>query len=192
MRCQSCDAAVAGNAMFCNHCGYRIQNACPTCGSVNPQDHLYCGACGSSLKHFPAGSGYRLGAFLIDMLILFLAVLAVWQTLSRVPGLEWANVFEVTTSPDPGINARWPLIAMITLYHTIGVAVWSTTLGKKALGLQTLRPDGSRIGIGRAFARSLAYWCSVLFFMLPYLMIVFRRDKRGLHDLICDTVVVRR
>ena len=75
-------------------------------------------------------------------------------------------------------------------YYTIAVATWSTTVGKRVLGIYVLRPDGSRVGIGRAFVRYLGYILSALFFFVGYLMIAFREDKRGLHDLICDTVVV--
>ena len=66
-----------------------------------------------------------------------------------------------------------------------------TSLGKRALGLHILRPDGSSAGLGRKFCRSLASTVSALTFGIGFLMIAFRRDRRGLHDLICDTVVVR-
>ena len=194
MQCQICGANIAGNAIFCSHCGSRVQDACAGCGRYNGQDADECFYCGTRLRELlPVASWRRLAAFFIDVLALSLAMLTVWQVSSRLSGLEWANILGVSSSPDDSeITLRWPGIVIITLYHTVGVAVWSTTLGKKALGLQTLRPNGSRIGIGRAFARSLAYWCSVSFLMLPFLMIIFRRDKRSLHDLICDTVVVRR
>ena len=170
---------------------------CPTCEAANPHDSGYCSACGSSLGHPPVGPPKRrLGAFLIDTLVLLLAVLVVWLVSSLIPGFGWAKVYEVTPDPDPEseweFTIRWPVLAIITLYHTIGVGVWATTLGKKALGLYIVRRNGSRIGIGRAFARAVTHWLSVLFFMLPFLMVLFRRDRRGLHDLICDTVVVRK
>ena len=138
----------------------------------------------------------RLAAFLIDLLSL-LAMLAVWQMLSLLlPGMDWIDVVEMvpdidTDDPDDSaLSLRWPGMAIMVLYHTIGVAGWSTTPGKRAFGLWVSRPDGSKVGIGRAIARSLAYWCSVTFLMLPFLMVIFRDDQRGLHDLICDTVVV--
>ena len=58
--------------------------------------------------------------------------------------------------------------------------------------LYVLRTDGSRIGPGRALARFLATIVSNLILYIGYLMIGIRRDKRGLHDLICDTKVVKR
>ncbi len=78
------------------------------------------------------------------------------------------------------------------LYVIIGWSVWSTTIGKRIFGLYVLRPDGSKLTFGRAFARWLATSLSLILLGIGFLMIAFRRDKRGLHDLICDTVVVKR
>ena len=78
------------------------------------------------------------------------------------------------------------------LYFTIPIAIWSTTAGKRALGLYVVRTDGSKLGIGRAIARFFAYSLSALTLGIGFLMIAFRQDKRGLHDLVCDTVVIKR
>ena len=96
---------------------------------------------------------------------------------------------------DSSTDLHWvDLLAFIlsVLYYTIGVSVWATTLGKRALGLYVLRPDGQKAGPGRALARFFASILSGLIFGVGYLMIGLRSDKRGLHDLICDTHVVRR
>ena len=60
--------------------------------------------------------------------------------------------------------------------------------GKRVLGLYVLRPDGSRTRLGRKFCRFLV---SGFTSYIDFLMIAFRKDRRGLHDLICDTVVIR-
>jgi uncharacterized RDD family membrane protein YckC len=79
-----------------------------------------------------------------------------------------------------------------TLYFTGAIAIWATTAGKKPFGLYVVRSDGSKIGFGRALARSFAYYVSFFTLGAGFIMIAFRKDKRGLHDLICDTVVIRR
>jgi uncharacterized RDD family membrane protein YckC len=76
-------------------------------------------------------------------------------------------------------------------YSTVMVAAWRTTITKRLLGLYVVRTDGSRIGLGRAFARYLAYFASILPLFAGFLLVALRRDKRALHDLICDTRVVR-
>lgn len=78
------------------------------------------------------------------------------------------------------------------LYFTVTVVAWSTTLGKRILGLRVVRKDGPGISFGRAFARYFYYSISFLIFGIGFLMILFTPDKRGLHDLICDTKVVHR
>ncbi|WP_418640526.1 RDD family protein [Sulfurimonas sp. ST-27] len=42
----------------------------------------------------------------------------------------------------------------------------------------------------QAITRSLAYIPSLLLFGLGFLMVAFRKDKRGLHDLIAGTIVI--
>ena len=76
------------------------------------------------------------------------------------------------------------------LYYSLGVAIWSTTVGKRALGLYVLRTDGSKVGFLRAVGRWLSYILSALILFIGFFMIGLRQDKRGLHDLICDTMVV--
>ena len=44
----------------------------------------------------------------------------------------------------------------------------------------------------QALARDIAQDLSLFFLSIPYLLIVIRPDKRGFHDLLCDTVVVAR
>jgi len=72
----------------------------------------------------------------------------------------------------------------------------SQTLGKKALGLRIVRPDGSYAGGGRLLARlaivvfnGLVPYVGRLFGLIDVLFI-FGSPRRCLHDLIVDTVVV--
>ena len=60
--------------------------------------------------------------------------------------------------------------------------------GKRAFGLRVLKPDDSSVGLGRKFCRILA-WMTLG--EVGWLIIAFPKDKLGLQDLICDTVVFR-
>ena len=77
-------------------------------------------------------------------------------------------------------------------YFTLAVGCYATTAGKRLFGLYVIRTGGAKVGIGRALVRFLMAGISALVFGIGFLMIAFRDDKRGLHDLICDTVVIRR
>jgi uncharacterized RDD family membrane protein YckC len=76
-------------------------------------------------------------------------------------------------------------------YSTIAVGKWGKTVGKAALGLKVVKPDGTRVSCWRAFGRSLAYQLNGFTLGLSFLMIAFTSKKRGLHDYIADTVVIK-
>ena len=123
----------------------------------------------------PAGFWIRLAAYLIDMAaIIFLILLSYF--LFAMVGLASA------------------LAGVILIFVVLVALVWvpAVSPGKQALGLLVLRGDGSRAGLGRKLFRAVAQMLSELVFCIGFLMIAFRKDKRGLHDLICDTVVVHR
>ena len=170
---------------------------CPRCRAVNQAGSIFCFNCGLPLDEtapaarprqyhagHPAGFGVRLAAALVDVAIVTvvqLCLIAVW------PGLP--EYF------DSDAQLHWvdaALIFLTALYHTIGVSVWSTTVGKRVFGLRVLRPDRTRVSLLRALARYLASAVSFLILGAGYLMVAFRADKRALHDIMCDTVVVRQ
>ena len=121
-------------------------------------------------------------AYIVDSLIIFAAFAIIFQPSFRD---YWVSDVIFHT------NDIWQYL-MALLYDTILVGIWATTGGKRLCNLYILRVDGSRVGIGRALARHLASYLSLIILGIGFLMIAFREDKRGLHDLICDTVVVSR
>ena len=135
-----------------------------------------------ALQYAPGGFWVRALALLIDSTIL--ALFAVAVTLALLGDLT-AYLFD-----ESGYSN---LVALLTLaYHTAFIAACATTGGKHIFRLRVVRTDGSRVGAGRALARSILTGLSAIFLGLGYLMVAFRKDKRALHDLICDTKVVRR
>ena len=213
--CPGCGAANLPDSSYCHYCGQRLDPwtqeptlpltvpvSCPRCRSLNEHVATFCYSCGLPLEEFgggragpatapgaigtPAGFWIRLLAWAIDSVVLLgmqFGLLAV------LPGTSIAEYY--------ADNALWSRVDTLMVlvgaaYYTVAVAAFSTTFGKRALGLYVLRPDGSRIGGLRAFARYLAGGLSGILLGIGYLMIGFNSDKRGLHDHICDTVVVKR
>ena len=170
---------------------------CPRCRSVSEPGSLFCFTCGLPLDDVEpaaqdasaylgqrAGFWVRFGAWLIDAVILAavqIGLIAIW------PG--FSEYFDENSGP------HWvdllPFVLGV-LYYTVGVGVWATTVGKRLMGLYVSRPEGVKVGLGRALARYFAGVLSGLIFGIGYLMIGLRSDKRGLHDLICDTQIVRK
>ncbi|MGH7113792.1 MAG: RDD family protein [Stellaceae bacterium] len=65
------------------------------------------------------------------------------------------------------------------------------TPGKRACGLIVTRDDGYRISFGRATGRYFAQFLSALILCVGFLMAGWTRRKQALHDLICDTLVLK-
>jgi uncharacterized RDD family membrane protein YckC len=65
------------------------------------------------------------------------------------------------------------------------------TIGKKALGLRVVGPDGDSIGYLKAFARYVGKMISGLILCIGYIMAAFDSEKRALHDRMVDSRVVR-
>jgi uncharacterized RDD family membrane protein YckC len=66
------------------------------------------------------------------------------------------------------------------------------TIGKIAFGLTVTDTSFRRISFGRAFGRYLAKIPSALILYLGFVMVGLTPQKRGLHDYIAGTLVLRR
>jgi uncharacterized RDD family membrane protein YckC len=71
-------------------------------------------------------------------------------------------------------------------------SAWSATPGKKALGLIVVDDGGRRISFLRATGRYFAKILSAVPLLLGFLCVGWNRRKRGLHDVIAGTLVLRR
>ncbi len=79
-------------------------------------------------------------------------------------------------------------VTTIILFWTFGNGA---TPGKKIMGIRIVSyPDFGRVTVATAILRYLGYSISALFLCLGFLMIGFRKDKRGMHDLIAGTCVI--
>ncbi len=189
--------------------------ACPRCQASNTQGATFCYACGLPLEddrrparapvpspatvpataiphaprglvsEAPAGFWIRLAAAVIDTVLIIVIRLILLAVLPGISITEYGEIEGWT---------RYDNILLVAdaVYFTLGVSLFSTTVGKRLLGIRVLRTDGSRVSPIRAFARYLAYIPSTLLLCIGFLMIGFTSDKRGLHDRICGTMVVRR
>lgn len=146
------------------------------------------GAAGLDVR--PAGFWIRVMANLVDSFILF----AVQFVAGVVLGIGLAS----TGADETTVKGTTALVQVggwvLTFFYVIGfVAVKGQTPGKMAFGLRVVREDGEeRIGWGRAFLREiLGKIVSYVVLLIGFLMVAFRGDKRGLHDLIAKTSVVK-
>ena len=68
---------------------------------------------------------------------------------------------------------------------------WKGTVGKKLLRLKVTDDFGNRISLGRSTGRFFAKILSYMASYIGFIMIAFMDRKRGLHDVIAKTQVVR-
>lgn len=83
-------------------------------------------------------------------------------------------------------------IVVTLFYYIFFTGYGGQTPGKMALQIKVIHNNGSEIGYGQAFVReTIGKIISYLLLCIGYLMVGLRRDKRGLHDLLASTRVIK-
>jgi uncharacterized RDD family membrane protein YckC len=198
---------MSPETLYCAECG-RPSSAdelarfgdlliCPDCKNSYAQKLREGVAPASSVRW--GGFWIRVGAFLIDLIILFVAQYVIDLSLR-------GSLIPTYPQPQPGdigaLMAMLPALGITTLinvvvgalYEGLFVARVGATPGKMVAGLKVVRPDGSLIGLGRSFGRYFVKffeWVIVFFGWIGFVIAGFDAQKRALHDMICDTRVIR-
>ena len=168
----------------------------------------------------PASRAQRFAAKLIDTLLLLVPFLIYYtmvfdsalqgemQTLQKDPaamaGVIQRRIDTIQASGNmvPGIMGLFMNIVVIT--NVILLTLRGQTMGKICLGIQVVRfPSGARAGFVKAvLLRNMLVgtliFGSLIFFGLMGLglalanaLMIFRQDRRCMHDLVADTLVVK-
>jgi uncharacterized RDD family membrane protein YckC len=124
----------------------------------------------------------RLVANAIDLFFVGLSMLALrWLIDHLIPG--WYL--------DRSVVMLTP-IAFCWLYFALGESSrWQATLGKRTMDIHVTDGKGDRITFTRASARWLAKCVTALLLCVGFVLIICTKRKRGLHDWLVDTLVVR-
>ncbi|HUE23586.1 MAG TPA: RDD family protein [Bryobacteraceae bacterium] len=178
---------------------------CSECGQPWPQeelahfgDQLICSNCkiaytqklregvASAATFQYAGFWIRFVAMIIDGVILF--VVSVVVQLLFAPMLRNGRMDVMLMA----LGFEY-LIGMVigATYEGVFVSRFGATPGKMALDLKVIRPDGGPLSLGRAVGRYFAKIVSGIILAIGYIMAGFDSQKRALHDMICDTRVIR-
>jgi uncharacterized RDD family membrane protein YckC len=138
--------------------------------------------------------GPRLVAYIIDGLLVGAVVV--------VGFLSWALISLVTggfRNDTIGVGSAIWLAILVIGVTVIGLAYfpffWArdgATPGMKMMGLRVVRDhDGGPISTGQAILRLVGYWVSGAVFYLGYIWILIDKRRRGWHDLMAGTVVIK-
>ena len=133
----------------------------------------------------PAGAVSRAIALIIDLVISTIAASA------TIYGLQALGIiFDVPTDVIDDAIDYVALASLIFIgYCAVSWSVFGQTVGKLLFGLRVVRPDGKNPHLLRSIVRVLAYGLSSIFY-IGFAMVLFTRDRRGLHDYIAGTYVV--
>ena len=127
---------------------------------------------------------------IITSIISYAVFFAVMIPMGLTGGLEDPN-FE----PSGG---QMVILALATIflylfpiaYETWMVGKYQATLGKMAVGIKVVRSSTESITKMRSFGRTCANWISAMTLFIGYIIAAFDKEKRSLHDHICDTRVI--
>jgi uncharacterized RDD family membrane protein YckC len=168
-------------------------------------DEVEAGA-GEAVKRVPmvyAGFWVRVLARFIDGFILWI----VGQIFIGVIGtVFFATTMAVLASNKGKVLTLEQLLAMMGFFSMVIVVSlccgliydwyfmrkYDATPGKLAMGLRVYRADGTRLSTGRIIGRHFAHMLNGFTLGVGYLMAAFDAEKRGLHDHVCDTRVVKK
>ena len=106
-----------------------------------------------------------------------------------------ATLTEIWATASVGLIRATLINTLINgIYEVAFLAQMGATPGKAAFGMKVVRPDGRPIGVGRAIGRyfsKLGEGWIILIGWCGYLLAGIDSQKRALHDMICDTRVIR-
>jgi uncharacterized RDD family membrane protein YckC len=142
-----------------------------------------------------AGFWVRVGAFLVDMvlIILFAAVsggLFVWVTnlVPQHPATPWQNIWGGALILFEVISAN-AAIAIVIAYFPLLEARFGQTLGKRLLHLRVCTENGLPVGAWQAILRRLSFYFEI--FPIDALFVFFNPKKQRGFDILAKTVVVK-
>ena len=188
MFCQKCGAEVGADAVVCVKCGCAVSDRPISEGERNSAYGL------SSGLSIYAGFWRRVVAMLIDTIILTIggfilgAILGVMIGVSLITNGMTAmpKIFTGVAGFIIGITLNW-------LYFTLLESSFKqATLGKMALGIIVTDINGNRISLRRANGRYWGKWLSGMTIGVGYIMAGFTQKKQALHDIIAETLVVKK
>jgi uncharacterized RDD family membrane protein YckC len=134
-----------------------------------------------------AGAVSRLAAYLVDVVsiaALFAAGAVVLAFVTRV-----VTGYQLDLRGDRDL-AGTGLVVWWFAYFVISWSTVGATPGMTLFGLRVVQPDGTSVGVARAVVRALAFSLSLTLFGLGFLLILFQRQRRALHDLVAGTAVI--
>lgn len=153
-----------------------------------------------------AGFWLRFVAYVIDFVIINVVQWFVFIPIFSLLGISFAsqvgNVENMSEAEAVGMVGAMMALGGATFVLTTAIALlyWSlmesskyqATVGKLALGLTVTDMDGNKLEFVKAFVRNICKIISGMIMGIGYIMAGFTEKKQGLHDIIANTLVVKK
>jgi uncharacterized RDD family membrane protein YckC len=160
---------------------------CPQCGKpgryMKQQRNYFCGDCRKFFEGPKPVGGIapmkkRIGAFLIDMLIILVVVLV-------------AGILLPDYSLGPIINKTTLLLFFVMgIYFVPFHSIYGQTVGKKVFKIKVSMNGQSPLPAEVSFYRYLVKAISMILLFIGLLMAFANKEHRGLHDKLAETLVL--
>ncbi len=187
--------AVNVGLVRCRRCGQAFCRSCV----VALRGQYYCARCKQEqLRDIQSGTeagvlelasvARRFGALWVDSFVLVLIFIPV----SIALGVAAAAAGKA----EPGLGFNLAIMALVAavwfVYEGLMLSSRGQTLGKMAVGIKVVTPEGRDISGGQAWGRALVRQVFFEYFaFLNYLPALFTKQKTAIHDMAAKTRVVR-
>src|ERR1041385_5207599 len=201
--CSKCGTRNTGTGQFCQQCGTTLLMD----AAIQPVQ--------TSTPSYPAPPAYafappspyggfwvRLLAYIIDRIVVGVVATPLFfimamPTITRIvheaeqnqdnpsPELVFSMLGAISTFIILAFVGQWLYEALLT------ASSWQGTVGKRVLRLKVTDEAGNRISFGRATGRFFAKILSQALLWIGFIMVAFTDRKRGLHDMIAGTLVMK-
>ena len=144
----------------------------------------------------------RVGARLIDGLIVWISGQVVIGVLGMLFFRDTMMILQKVTGPELSPQEISAFLSFMPVafgvyfgfsfaYEFFSLRQYSATPGKLALGLKVVRADGAPLSVGRIIGRYFAHALNFMTLGIGYVMVAVDDEKRGLHDYVSETRVVK-
>jgi len=175
MYCPNCGKENSAVSQFCEYCGTEQSNAIVTKTPSESQQNSII-----MVSTDYAGFWIRFGAYMIDMLGVYVVVIILGFALVLFNKTEILN-----TIPHFFIS-----YVCFVIYNTLSLTIWSTTFGKMLYGLSVKLINNEKLTYVIALKRSLLQPLSTLFFGIGYINMRKNPYNQAWHDKLSGTIVV--
>ncbi|HEU4413728.1 MAG TPA: RDD family protein [Candidatus Angelobacter sp.] len=203
--CSKCGTQNASTAANCQNCGVSLwpapaanQVAAGVARGYAPQQPVVYAQAPAS----PYGGFWiRVVAQIIDQIIVGIVIVPLYAILVFPSIIRIINEAERNSEPSPEMiisivssAAVFIVVVFVGLWlydALLTTSSWQGTVGKRILRLKVTDEAGYPIGFGRATGRFVGKILSRLLLCIGFIMVAFTDRKRGLHDMLAGTLVMK-